>query len=43
MSTQADGRRTTLPIPDAQYAGPTLYDAKDPDAKFPPIETAQAA
>ena len=38
MSTQADGRRTTLPMPDAQYAGPTLYDAKDPDAKFPPIE-----
>jgi len=38
MSTQADGRRTTLPIPDAQYAGPTPYDAKDPDAKFPPIE-----
>ncbi len=30
--------RTVLPIPDEAYAGEILYDAKDPDAKFPPIE-----
>ncbi|MBI4831465.1 MAG: sulfatase-like hydrolase/transferase, partial [Candidatus Lindowbacteria bacterium] len=30
--------RTVLPIPDPQYVGLTTYDAKDPDAKFPPIE-----
>jgi arylsulfatase A-like enzyme len=30
--------RTVLPIPDQAYAGNILYDAKNPDAKFPPIE-----
>jgi arylsulfatase A-like enzyme len=30
--------RTVLPIPDRAYAGEVLYDAKNPDAKFPPIE-----
>jgi arylsulfatase len=30
--------RTVLPIPDQPYAGPIAYDAKDPDAAFPPIE-----
>ena len=30
--------RTVLPIPDRAYAGEVLYDAKNPDVKFPPIE-----
>jgi arylsulfatase len=30
--------RTVLPIPDRPYAGPIKFDAKDPEAKFPPIE-----
>jgi len=30
--------RSVLPIPDKAYAGEVLYDAKNPDAKFPPIE-----
>jgi arylsulfatase len=30
--------RTVLPIPDREYAGTVLYDAKNPDAKFPPIQ-----
>jgi arylsulfatase A-like enzyme len=30
--------RDQLPIPDRPYAGPVFEDAKDPDAKFPPIE-----
>jgi arylsulfatase len=30
--------RTALPIPDRAYAGQILYDAKNPDAKFPPIK-----
>src|SRR6187401_405072 len=30
--------RSVLPIPDKAYAGPILYDAKDPDVHFPPIE-----
>lgn len=30
--------RTMLPIPDRPAAGPTTYDAKDPDTAFPPIE-----
>jgi len=30
-------RRDNLPIPDREYAGEILYDAKDPNAKFPPI------
>jgi arylsulfatase A-like enzyme len=30
--------RDHLPIPDRPYSGPVFEDAKDPDAKFPPIE-----
>jgi arylsulfatase A-like enzyme len=29
--------REALPIPDRPYEGPVYEDAKDPDAKFPPI------
>jgi arylsulfatase A-like enzyme len=31
--------RTVLPIPDRAYAGPVLYDAKNPDVSFPPIQS----
>ena len=31
------GYRSSLPIPDVDYQGPILYDAKDPDSKFAPI------
>jgi arylsulfatase A-like enzyme len=34
----AETPRTVLPIPDQAYAGLITYDAKDPDASFPPIE-----
>jgi arylsulfatase A-like enzyme len=30
--------RTVLPIPERPYTGLIKYDAKDPEAKFPPIE-----
>jgi arylsulfatase A-like enzyme len=30
-------KRTILPIPDMAYAGLVTYDAKDPEAGFPPI------
>ena len=30
--------RQTLPIADPSYVGLTTYDAKDPNAKFPPIQ-----
>jgi len=30
--------RTVLPVPDREQVGPTTYDAKDPDTKFPPIK-----
>jgi arylsulfatase A-like enzyme len=33
--------RSNLPIPDEAYAGAILYDAKNPDAKFPPIQPIQ--
>ena len=29
--------RTVLPIPDQPYKGTIMYDAKDPESKFPPI------
>ncbi len=32
-------RRDVLPIPDRPYVGPTMYDARDPDARYEPIET----
>jgi len=31
-------RRDVLPIPDKPFDGPVPFDAKDPEAKFPPIE-----
>ena len=33
-----DVRREVLPIPDPPNPGTILYDAKDPDATFPPIQ-----
>lgn len=30
--------RKVLPIPDRPFTGPIMYDAKDPNSKFPPIE-----
>jgi arylsulfatase A-like enzyme len=39
MARTPDARaRTVLPIPDTAYAGPILYDAKNPDVSFPPIQ-----
>jgi arylsulfatase len=39
MSDQHDRiPRSALPIPDRAQVGLTTYDAKDPDARFPPIE-----
>jgi hypothetical protein len=39
MSTQPDQHaRTVLPIPKKAYTGLFAYDAKDPEATFPPIE-----
>src|SRR5215213_2369425 len=31
-------QRAILPIPDRPYTGLIIYDAKDPDTHFPPIE-----
>src|SRR6478736_2886638 len=33
--------RDVLPIPDRPFEGTLPYDAKDPDASFPPIEPLQ--
>ena len=38
MSSRNDVQRTVLPIPDQPRVGPTTYDAKDPDTKYPPIQ-----
>jgi arylsulfatase A-like enzyme len=39
MSSQPDKhQRAVLPIPQRAYQGLIKYDAKDPEAKFPPIE-----
>ena len=38
MSSQDKTQRFVLPIPNQSYTGLTTYDAKDPDAKFPPIK-----
>ncbi len=36
---ESDGvRREVLPVPDQPYVGVVSFDAKDPDATFPPIE-----
>lgn len=38
MSDSRDNlSRAILPIPEVKYVGITTYDAKDPDAKYPPI------
>jgi arylsulfatase A-like enzyme len=39
MSEQDKVQRSILPIPDPQHVGVTTYDAKDPDTKYPPIES----
>src|SRR6476659_9223526 len=40
MPDQADQRqRSILPIPDRQHTGLVTYDARDPNTRFPPIET----
>ncbi len=31
-------QRTVLPIPDRPFTGAVMFDAKDPNSKFPPIE-----
>jgi arylsulfatase A-like enzyme len=38
MSDRDTIQRSILPIPDPQHVGVTTYDAKDPAAKYPPIE-----
>ena len=30
--------RTVLPIPDRPFTGAIMFDAKDPNSKFPPIK-----
>jgi arylsulfatase len=37
MSDSDKIQRTVLPIPDQPYKGLIMYDAKDPESKFPPI------
>ncbi|WP_198349221.1 MULTISPECIES: arylsulfatase [Ramlibacter] len=37
MSRSGPVQRSVLPIPDGRSPTPTAYDAKDPEAKFPPI------
>ena len=38
MPAPKAAEREILPIPDRPYDGPVYEDAKDPDARFPPIE-----
>ena len=38
MPGPTSSEREVLPIPDRPYDGPVYEDAKDPGAKFPPIE-----
>ena len=38
MNANQKIQREILPIPDPTHVGVTLYDAKDPDNKYPPIE-----
>jgi arylsulfatase A-like enzyme len=38
VSEPTSAERQVLPIPDRPYDGPIFEDAKDPAAKFPPIE-----
>jgi hypothetical protein len=37
MSESNDIQRALLPIPDRPYAGPVMYDARDPDADYAAI------
>ena len=36
--SESQTQRDVLPIPDRPYDGAVPFDAKDPEAKFPPIE-----
>ena len=38
MTQEADRARTVLPVPDPPHGEITATDAKDPEAKFPPIQ-----
>jgi arylsulfatase len=38
VSSQDKVQREILPIPDRPFSSAIMYDAKDPDSKFPPIE-----
>jgi arylsulfatase A-like enzyme len=38
MTNDRAAGRDVLPIADEAYDGPIMYDAKDPDSQFPPIE-----
>jgi arylsulfatase len=38
MGNERAAGRDVLPIPDKAYDGPVMYNAKDPDSHFPPIE-----
>ena len=38
MSTEDKKDRSHLPMPSAERTGLITYDAKDPEAKYPPIE-----
>jgi arylsulfatase A-like enzyme len=38
MGTRDARDRSVLPMPDPEREAPTVLDAKDPEAKFPPIE-----
>jgi arylsulfatase A-like enzyme len=42
MTDPSMAQRGVLPIPDQPYAGPVSYDARDPDAAFPPPEPLRA-
>ena len=37
--SRSEAEREVLPIPDRPYDGLIPFDAKDPDAKFPPIDS----
>lgn len=39
MSKENKKHRSHLPMPDEVYRGYIAYDGKDPDSKFPPIQT----
>ncbi len=38
MPAHENLQREILPIPDPTHVGVTLYDGKDPENKYPPIE-----